>query len=107
MAEGQESWGRDRREAVASADLNPVSLVGSYFHRLEHDEIVWQGIVVGEPANGYYLLELEDSVPGASRHQRLFSIRQLADDGEWRFYDTSDHWRGAYAEWIAHTKENA
>ena len=109
MSEEQQSWGRDRRESVASSDLSPLSLVGSYYHLINAGEIVWQGLVVGEPMTGIYLIELDDSVPGATRHQRLVHIRNIVEGeiGEWRFYDTIDHWRGAYAQWLTHTQESA
>jgi hypothetical protein len=88
--------------------LNPHSLVGSWFHRLENDQIVWQGVVVAEPAQAVYLLNVEFLDEGATNVQRLMKLDQLTndDDGyDWRFYDTREDAVAAYASWLAFEKE--
>lgn len=93
-----------RKAFLAACDLDPGSLVGSWFHRLENDCIVWQGQVVGEPQAGVYLMQIDKLMPGASDVQRLFKMDVLTndDDGyDWRFYDSESKARAAYAEWVA------
>jgi hypothetical protein len=73
--------------AGAIAELDPNSLVGSFFHsdRKRH----WQGCVVAEPANGVFLVELFNWVGPQfeSTYQRLVRLEEMM---EWRFYDTAD-----------------
>jgi hypothetical protein len=88
--------------------LDPNSMVGSWFHRLENDQIVWQGVVVGEPAGGVYLLSIEFLAPGAENVQRLIGLDQMQKDEDgydWRFYDNEETCRAAYAHWLAFEKE--
>jgi hypothetical protein len=77
----------DRLSSAAStAELDPNSLVGSFFHsdRKRH----WQGCVVAEPALGVFLVELFSWVgPVESTYQRLVRLEEMM---EWRFYDTAD-----------------
>jgi len=78
--------------AGSSAELDPNSLVGSFFHsdRKRH----WQGCVVAEPAPGLFLVELFSSVgPVESTYQRLVPIEEMT---EWRFYDTFEWMDEAY-----------
>lgn len=83
---------RERERDIVERPLDPNSLVGSWFHRLEDDRIIWQGCVVAEVQAGVYLLELHNWRDGASAHQRLATIQQMtSDDEEWRFYD-ADEW---------------
>lgn len=100
---GPEGCGRDRKALAAEVELHPGSLVGSWFHKLEADEMVWQGIVVAEPQPGTYLVEVDGSIPGASKVQRVVCLDAMegdVEDGfEWRFYDTDEQMREAFAEW--------
>lgn len=99
------SGGRDRLEFVSddAFDLNPHSLVGSWFLRLEDGDVVWLGAVVGEPAQGVYLLSVDRLAPGANRVQRLVKLDQMSDDDDgngWRFYDDEESCRVAWAAWL-------
>lgn len=97
------NFSRNRREDVESLPLGPEGLVGSFFHVLENNEIIWQGIVVGEPQPGWYLCELIDCVPGAKVMQRVFPIASFFDEGwEWRFYDDINVMQSAYVQWTIH-----
>lgn len=76
------------------------SLVGSWFHRLEDDEVVWLGLVVAEPKAGTYLVEIEsENLTGV---QKLVTIEKMVkdEDGDWHFFDTETRARCAYAEWL-------
>lgn len=93
-----------RKDALADFELGPLSLVGSWFHRLENDDIVWQGQVVGEVQAGAYLLQVDVMEPGAVNVQRLVDLRTMMsdDDGyDWRFYDSEHEATAAYAAWQA------
>lgn len=101
---------RDRRAWADDPDiqLNPASLIGSHFHKLEDDEMVWQGIVVAEPAAGLYLLSIDQVAPHARRVQRLIDVNAMAVDTpevEWRFYDTEDAAKDAFIEWESHRRD--
>ncbi len=96
---------RNSRGLAADADLNPMSLVGRWFHRIENGTMVWAGIVVGEPQPGKYLIELDRCAEGAKGR----SVQVLADldsmlakdEGyEYRFYDTESQMQDAYAEYL-------
>jgi hypothetical protein len=95
---------KSRLPADYEFSFNPASMVGSWFHRLENDEIIWQGAVVAEPKPGTYLVQIEQLEPGAKNVQRLIPIEQMTCDDEgydWRFYDTHDEALMAYAAWLS------
>lgn len=85
--------GRDRRGTATGVDLDPGSLPGSYFHRVEAGQIVWAGVVVAEPQPGKYLFQVDEGLEGADRGVRpqvpISLDQMLAEEpGTWRFYDT-------------------
>lgn len=102
---------KTRREFVCGDfEFSPGSLIGSWFHRLENDEMVWQGVVLAEVGAGIFLLHVDKLAPGAENVQRLMPLDQLVndDDGyDWRFYDSEDEARSAYARWVAAERERA
>jgi hypothetical protein len=113
---GSRSWcpatptpapGSPTRKAFIEApgfEFSPASLVGSWFHRLENDRMVWQGAVVAEPQPGVYLLQVDRLDVGAQNVQRLVAMASLLndDDGyDYRFYDTQREAQAAYAEWVS------
>ena len=84
---------RNRRGLATDTALDPMSLSGSYFHRVEAGEIVWTGIIVGEVQPGVYLCQVDQGLDGADRVkvQVLIPLEQMlsGDPGfEFRFYDT-------------------
>jgi hypothetical protein len=114
IPEAPSTEGRDRRKLAAEVELDPMSLVGSYCHRVENGEIVWAGIVVGEVQPGRYLIELDGCLEGAKSRsvQVIQSIDSLLakDEGyEWRFYNTELAMKDAYAEHVvdAMTRERS
>lgn len=104
----EDDWGRDRMEAARTCELAPHSLVGSWFHKLDDEVMVWQGIIVGEPQAGVYLLEIEQ-IGDAKKVQRLVTLRSMveAEKAEWRFYDTDEEMRLAYTRWAQSEQETA
>lgn len=100
-----------RRDFLDHEDfsLSPASLVGSFCHRVENGEIVWEGAVLGEPGPGAYLVELTSSLPGQGRLpvQVLATLDSMLakDEGyEWRFYDSEEAMRSGYAEFVRTTE---
>jgi hypothetical protein len=82
--------------------FDPGSMIGSWFHRLENDEIVWQGVVVAEPAATVYLCQIEKLEPGAENVQRLIPLEKMVNDDEgydWRFYDSRQEALEAFQAW--------
>jgi hypothetical protein len=75
---------KDRREYVKDEDwsLQPNSLVGSWFHVLEEGRMIWQGVIVAEPAQAQYLCQIDVLEQGVERVQRLFSLDTLMGLGE-------------------------
>lgn len=95
-----------RRDTVSEAELSPQSLVGSWFHRVEGGDLTEQGIVLAqvqaEPLDVMFLVESN----GTQRLVKLQSMFPENDHYEYRFYDTDDQMREAYAEWVVR-KETA
>lgn len=88
--------------------FDPSTMVGSWFHRLENDRIVWQGVVVAEPRQGVYLVQIDRLDVGAEDVQRLVDIANMVNDEEgydWRFYDSREIAVAAYAAWVATERE--
>jgi len=62
----------------------PEKLVGKYFHSAnEANQIEWQGVVIGEPDPGWYLVQLFEWASGDQSVQRLVPIEKMIG---WLFY---------------------
>ncbi len=117
---------KDRREYVKDTDwsLEPDSLVGSWFHVFDAGELIWQGVIVGQPATDRYLCQIDVLEQGTEQVQRVFSldtILGLGEDGrrvaenaigdqqvpviapalEWRLYDSEQKAQAAFANWAS------
>jgi hypothetical protein len=69
-----------KAEMVAKTE----NLVGKYFHSAsETTKIEWQGVVIGEPHPGWYLVQLFDWASGEPSVQRLVPIEKMIG---WLFY---------------------
>jgi hypothetical protein len=63
-------------------------LVGKYFHSAnENNKVEWQGVVIGEPHPGWYLVQLLEWASGEPSVQRLVPIEKLIG---WVFYPDRD-----------------
>lgn len=91
MADQDKSKRADRLNQADQRELNPDSLVGSYFH--SDADRQWQGCVVAEPAPGIYLVELFSWLAGDSTEQYLIRIGDMAG---WQFYDTIEWMKNTY-----------
>jgi hypothetical protein len=81
----------DRLHRAVEAELDPGSLVGSFFHADESRQ--WQGCVVAEPAPGVFLVELFEWITGSPDVQRLVRIGDMAG---WQFYDDIEWMNNTY-----------
>jgi hypothetical protein len=63
---------------------NAEKLVGKYFHSAnETNKIEWQGVVIGEPHPGWYLVQLFEWTSGEPTVQKLVPIEKMIG---WLFY---------------------
>ena len=60
-------------------------IIGLFFHTRTGGEAVWQGRIVKQLEDGYYLVELFDWIKGESLAFRVIKIEQMAS---WLFYMT-------------------
>ena len=66
----------------------PEQLVGKYFHSTnETDKIEWQGLVIGEPQPGWYLVQLFEWNSGEPTVQRIAPIDKMIG---WLFYPDAE-----------------
>ena len=91
--------GRDRPALAADVELNPESLCGSYFIRVENGDPIWQGCVVAEPQAGVYLCAVTGGLEGPPAQVLASMDRMIARDPgyEWRFFDTEGAMHDAFA----------
>jgi hypothetical protein len=108
--------------------LEPDTLVGSAFLVLQEGDVIWQGVIVGEPQAGRYLCHIDQlqNSPDVKKVQRIFSLDTLmglGDEGrrliegainsasapvvgpdlEWRLYDSEEAATEAYKDWASAT----
>ena len=62
-------------------------LVGKWFHSIVNGKIEWQGQVIGNPAPGYYLVQLYEWFAGSPN---LLRIAKLEDMIAWLFYNSNE-----------------
>ena len=66
-------------------------LVGKFFHTFnEQGQLKWQGLITGEPASGYFLVQVFEWIVGSPSDKRLIDVSQMVG---WTFYDDADDWR--------------
>lgn len=94
----EQQWTRDRLDDLRELPLHPNNLTGSWFHKIEGGQIVWEGMVLGEPQPQVYLVEVT-ALERAKRFQRLVPHVEMIGEGiEWRFYDSEEWMRHAFIE---------
>jgi hypothetical protein len=72
----------------AEAVTKTEKLVGKYFHSVnENNKVEWQGVVIGEPHPGWYLVQLLEWASGEPGVQRLVPIEKMIG---WLFYPDRD-----------------
>ena len=76
--------GLDSNSQSAETVTEPANLVRKYFHGAnENSRVEWQGVVIGEPRPGWYLVQLFDWASGEPSVQRLVPIEKMV---AWLFY---------------------
>jgi hypothetical protein len=75
---------------------NPCDFVGRFFFSFTNDELQWQGQIISKVSEGVFLVRLYEWTTGESSSQVLFSVSDMMG---WKFYDTTEAWRSALAEY--------
>lgn len=74
--------------------INYTGMIGKYFHSIDDARINWQGVVIGEPQGGWYLVQLFEWLMGEESSMRLVKIEDMAG---WIFYPDVESMRESYA----------
>ena len=84
-----------QRNGKAGRLFAPVTLLGQCFHSIGKDDgqVEWQGVVIGNPEPGWYLLQLFEWAMGEPNVRRLV---QIEDMEHWLFYEDSDAMKFSY-----------
>src|SRR6266446_918606 len=76
------------RSMEVETAIKTEKLVGKYFHSAnENNKVEWQGVVIGEPNPGWYLVQLFEWASGKPSVQRLVPIEKM---NAWLFYPDRD-----------------
>jgi len=89
-----------KRNEKAGRLVVPVTLLGEYFHSIGKDtgKVEWQGVVIGNPEPGWYLLQLFDWVMGEPNLRRLVRIEDME---HWLFYRDTETMNFSYQQGTA------
>jgi len=76
--------------AVASS-----ALLGQFFHSIGKDDnqVEWQGVIIGNPEPGWYLLQLFEWAMGEPNVRRLVRIEDME---HWLFYEDAEAMKFSY-----------
>ena len=79
---------------------NQVSIIGRCFHSISKKtgKVEWQGMVIGNPEPGWYLLQLYEYFMGTPNLMKLVRIEDMAT---WLFYADNDEMVYSYEEGVA------
>lgn len=69
------------------------ALEGKFFHSFKDNEIKWQGYIISQPVEGYFLLQLFEWVLGEPSVQKLVHVAMMTG---WDFYDSADEMNDAF-----------
>lgn len=72
-----------------TSKVERISFIGRYFHSInkEDNQVKWQGVVIGKPEPGLYLVALFSWDTGLPSVLRLVRIEDM---GDWLFYSCSE-----------------
>ena len=89
-----------QRNGKAGQPFAPVTLLGQFFHSIgkENGQVEWQGVVIGNPEPGWYLLQLFEWLMGEPNVRRLVRIEDM---GNWLFYENAEAMQVSYEEGCA------
>lgn len=74
-------------------EINLKSLEGKFFHFFKDNKVEWQGYIVSEPKDGYFIIQLFDWILGYPSNQKLIKIDDMIG---WNLYDTDEEMNEAY-----------
>ncbi|MGE4419997.1 MAG: GIY-YIG nuclease family protein [Sulfurimonas sp.] len=74
-------------------ETNTKSLDGKFFHTFKNNQVEWQGYIISEPKDGFFLIQLFDWILGEPSNQKLVSINDMLS---WNFYDSVEEMNDAY-----------
>ena len=63
------------------------NLLGYWFHSVKDEHIHWQGRILFQQNDGYYMVQLFEWLMGSPNIQRLVHISKMTD---WLFYETRE-----------------
>lgn len=69
------------------------SMEGKFFHTVKNGELEWQGYVVAQQGDGYFLVQLFEWVMGEPSTQKVVHLGAMAD---WEFYNSAEEMNDAY-----------
>ena len=66
-----------------------IPLLGQFFHSIgkDHGKVEWQGVIIGNPEPGWYLLQLFEWMLGEQNVRRLVRIEDME---HWLFYENAE-----------------
>ena len=75
--------------------ISRSELLGQFFHSIGKDDgkVEWQGIVVGNPEPGGYLVQLFEWLMGEPNLRRLVNIEDME---HWLFYEDQEGMKFSY-----------
>lgn len=68
-------------------------LVGQFFHSLNHGVVEYQGRVLAEVVDGFFIIMTYSWLDGAPYKKMVVHIQAM---GDWFLYDTADEMRESY-----------
>jgi hypothetical protein len=81
------------------------NLVGRYFHTFTDEGLVeYQGVVLGEPHHGFFLVRTFEWLAGSPYCERLYRIDDMLD---WWFYDEAEWMTNTYDHDLSHRSSKA
>jgi len=69
------------------------ALAGKFFHSFKEKQVEWQGYVISEPREGFFLVQLFEWAMGEPSCQKLVRIDDMLG---WDFYDTAEEINDTY-----------
>lgn len=70
-----------------------MGLQGKFFHSFKEKKVGWQGCVISEVRDGFFLVQLFEWITGTPSCQKLVRIEEMVG---WDFYDTEKEMKNTY-----------
>jgi hypothetical protein len=72
-----------------------VRMIGKFFHSFENGEVDQQGVIVGRPTPGVFLVQFHEWLTGGPGKKILVPIADMAG---WHFYDSAAEMQRTYEQ---------